>query len=53
MTVTHPLDMLTGDEIIRAAEILRASGRVPDSALVRAHGVARAGKGRAGALAAG
>ena len=33
MTATHPLDMLTGDEIIRAAEILRASGRVPDSAL--------------------
>ena len=33
MTATHPLDMLTGDEIIRAAEILRASGRVPESAL--------------------
>ena len=26
MTVTHPLEMLTGDEIIRAAEILRAVG---------------------------
>ena len=33
MTVTHPLEMLTGDEIKRAVEILRASGRVPEAAL--------------------
>ena len=33
MTVTHPLEMLTGDEINRAVEILRASGRVPEGAL--------------------
>ena len=32
-TVTHPLEMLTGDEIKRAVEILRASGRVPEGAL--------------------
>jgi primary-amine oxidase len=30
---THPLDMLTGDEITRGVEVLRASGRVPDGAL--------------------
>ncbi len=33
MTVSHPLEMLTGDEIIRTTEILRASGRVADTAL--------------------
>ena len=33
MTVTHPLEMLTGDEIKRAVEILRASGRIPEAAL--------------------
>jgi primary-amine oxidase len=33
MTVNHPLEMLTGDEIVRAAEVLRASGRVPEGAL--------------------
>src|SRR5689334_10947 len=33
MTVTHPLDMLTGEEITRAADIVRASGRVPEGAL--------------------
>ena len=49
MTATHPLDMLTGDEIIRAAEILRESGRVPDGGIVRAHGVARTREGDAGA----
>ncbi|HET6812063.1 MAG TPA: primary-amine oxidase [Acidimicrobiales bacterium] len=31
--MTHPLDMLTGDEIDRAVAILRAEGRVPDGAL--------------------
>ena len=30
---SHPLDMLTGPEIIRAVEILRATGRVGDGAL--------------------
>jgi primary-amine oxidase len=29
----HPLDMLTGEEITRAAEILRESGRVPEGAV--------------------
>ncbi len=29
----HPLDMLTGDEIERAVEVLRASGKVADDAL--------------------
>jgi primary-amine oxidase len=29
----HPLSMLTGDEITRAVEILRASGELPDGAL--------------------
>lgn len=29
----HPLDMLTGDEIVRAVEVLRATGNVPDGAL--------------------
>ncbi len=33
MTVTHPLEMLTGDEIVRATEVLRASGKVPQGAL--------------------
>jgi primary-amine oxidase len=33
MSVSHPLEMLTGDEIERAAEIVRASGRIPDGAL--------------------
>jgi len=33
MTATHPLDMLTGDEISRAAKILRESGRYPNAAL--------------------
>ena len=32
-SVTHPLEMLTGEEIERATEIVRASGRVPESAL--------------------
>ena len=31
--MSHPLDMLTGDEVTKAAEILRASGRMPDGAL--------------------
>jgi primary-amine oxidase len=31
-TATHPLDMLTADEITRAVEILRATGRVPEGA---------------------
>jgi primary-amine oxidase len=31
--VTHPLDMLTADEVTRAVEVLRATGRVPESAL--------------------
>jgi primary-amine oxidase len=30
---SHPLEMLTGDEITRAVEVLRASGRVDDSVL--------------------
>jgi len=29
----HPLDMLTGAEIERAVEILRATGRLPEGAL--------------------
>ncbi len=33
MTAAHPLDMLTGDEIERAVEIVRASGKVPEEAL--------------------
>ena len=33
MTVSHPLEMLTGDEIKRAVEIVRATGRVPEGAL--------------------
>ena len=33
MTVAHPLEMLTGDEIKRAVKILRESGRVPEAAL--------------------
>jgi primary-amine oxidase len=32
-TVTHPLEMLMGEEITRATEILRASGKLPDGAL--------------------
>jgi len=32
-SVTHPLEMLTGDEIERAVEIVRASGRIPEGAL--------------------
>jgi primary-amine oxidase len=31
--MSHPLDMLTGDEITRTIEVLRASGRVPEGAL--------------------
>ena len=31
--VSHPLEMLTGDEIKRAVEILRASGKIPEGAL--------------------
>ena len=31
--MTHPLDMLTGDEITRAVEVLRASGKIDDAAL--------------------
>ena len=33
MTVAHPLEMLTGEEIKQAVKILRASGRVPEGAL--------------------
>jgi primary-amine oxidase len=33
MEITHPLEMLTGDEIVRAVEIVRASGRIPDGAI--------------------
>jgi len=33
MNMSHPLEMLTGDEIKRAVEIVRASGRVPEGAL--------------------
>ena len=32
-SVLHPLEMLTGEEIERAVEIVRASGRIPDSAI--------------------
>src|SRR5207253_1387270 len=32
-TTRHPLDMLTGDEITRAVEVLRDSGRLGESAL--------------------
>ncbi len=32
-SVTHPLEMLTGDEIARAVQILRESGRIPDDAI--------------------
>src|SRR4051794_19070814 len=32
-TAAHPLEMLTGDEITRAVEILHASGRIPEAAL--------------------
>jgi primary-amine oxidase len=38
--MAHPLDMLTGDEITRAVEVLRATGRVGDGALF-AHVVLR------------
>jgi primary-amine oxidase len=38
--MAHPLDMLTGDEIRRAVEVLRATGRVVDGALF-AHVVLR------------
>ena len=31
--MTHPLEMLTGDEVKRAVAVLRDSGRVPDGAL--------------------
>lgn len=31
--MTHPLDMLTGEEVVRAAEVLRAAGKVPEGAL--------------------
>jgi primary-amine oxidase len=31
--MAHPLDMLTGDEVTRAAEIVRSSGKFPDGAL--------------------
>ena len=33
MTVLHPLEMLTGEEIERAVGIVRASGRIPDDAI--------------------
>jgi primary-amine oxidase len=33
MTITHPLEMLTGDEIKRATKLLRTSTKVPDGAL--------------------
>ena len=33
MTVAHPLEMLTGEEIKAAVKVLRESGRVPDGAL--------------------
>ena len=32
-TPQHPLEMLTADEVTRATEVLRASGRLPDNAL--------------------
>src|SRR4029450_10973046 len=38
--MAHPLDMLTADEITRAVEVLRATGRVGDEALF-AHVVLR------------
>jgi primary-amine oxidase len=38
--MAHPLDMLTADEITRAVEVLRATGRVDDEALF-AHVVLR------------
>jgi primary-amine oxidase len=38
--MAHPLDMLTADEITRAVEVLRATGRVGDDALL-AHVVLR------------
>ena len=31
--VSHPLSMLTGDEITRAVEIVKATGKLPDGAL--------------------
>ncbi|HEX5095273.1 MAG TPA: primary-amine oxidase, partial [Acidimicrobiia bacterium] len=31
--MVHPLDMLSGDEVTKAAEILRASGKMPDGSL--------------------
>jgi primary-amine oxidase len=31
--VAHPLEMLTGEEVTRAAEVLRDSGRLPEGAL--------------------
>ena len=31
--VTHPLEMLTGDEVKRAVAVLRDSGRLPEGAL--------------------
>src|SRR3954454_9299203 len=33
ISLAHPLDMLTGDEITHGVEVLRASGRVPEGAL--------------------
>ncbi len=33
MNGLHPLDMLTGDEIVTAADLVRASGRAPEGAL--------------------
>jgi primary-amine oxidase len=38
--MAHPLDMLTADEITRAVEVLRATGRVGEGALF-AHVVLR------------
>ncbi len=32
VTTQHPLDMLTAEEVSRAVEVLRASGRVPEDA---------------------
>jgi primary-amine oxidase len=36
MTVLHPLEMLTGEEVTRAADAVRASGKVGDDALFAA-----------------
>ena len=48
--MAHPLDMLTGDEITRAVEILRATGRVGDEALFAHVVLHEPDQGRARAL---